>query len=176
MTVTINDPVDLRDGVWLVEWSSDLGSDTVFYVYVDGDLYAVTQLTWMTFSTSGSTESMVIKVLDEVAGADDPAWGARALMAWYAVAGTDYYLVEEYVASAWTEVQRIVDRGEGYFRWESRVLEDITTHQFRVTAMGTNGNLGTPTSLTILAVRHPNPPNVAFAWDDATQVVTISAA
>ena len=178
MTVTIDPPTDLGDGVFRVTWSTDQGDGTVFYVYLGGLFAFETQLTEWTFQTpaGGETAALHIEILDEEPGYDPEVLPGRALLCWYGVDDVDYYTVEEYVDSSWTERQRIIDRGEGYFRWRSRILEDVTTHQFRVTATGDNGNDSTALSLTIFMVRVPDKPRVTYAYDDGTRKVTISAA
>ncbi len=177
MTVTIQDPIDAGDGVWLVEWSTDLGDGTIFYIYVDGSLFTETTLTSWTFTvpSGGEDASLHVEILD--APKEDPvgAWPQTATIAWYAIGGTDYYKVEENV-SGWIERQRIQNQNLEYFVWTSRVLEDVTTHDFRVSAVGVNGNSSTVAALTILKVHNPIRPNVTITYADGTQKVTISAA
>lgn len=178
MTVTINDPVNAGDGVWFVTWSTDLGAGTIFYIYLDGLFLYETTLTSGTFTVPpGTTEetSLVLEILDEEKTAPVSTWPMTATIAWLAVDGADYYQVEEDV-SGWTVRKRIAAGNLEYYRWESRPLEDVTTHNFRVTAIGTNGNSSTVAALAILAVHNPTKPHVSISYSDSTHKVTISAA
>jgi hypothetical protein len=178
MTVTLNDPVSIGDGAWYVSWTTDQGDGTECFVYVNGDLYVQGPLLWtiVALPLGGGDETLHIEVLDAIKEDYAIVGPTVATLAWYSVTGTAYYTVEEYVDAAWTEKRRIQDRGEGYFRWDSRVLEDVTTHQFRVTAVGTNGNASAVAARTILIVRSPDRPDVTYAYSNATEKVTISAA
>jgi hypothetical protein len=172
MTVTIDDPVNAGDGVWYVTWSTDLGAGTTFYIYMDGVLLYSTILTSGTFTVPpGTTEetSLVLEILDEPKDAPTSAWPMCATIAWLAVDDVDYYQIEEDV-SGWT-VRKKLAGGKDYYRWESRPLEDVTTHSFRVVAVGTNGNSSTVASLTIYAVHNPSKPHVSISYSDATRKV-----
>lgn len=69
------------------------------------------------------------------------------------------------------------DRPTGnYFLWRSGVLADSTTHQFRVTPVGVNGNAGATKTFSLLMVRTPDVPAVTYAYDPGTGAVTIAAA
>ena len=174
MSVTIEQPQRVGPGAWRITWSSDL-SDPTFYVYRDGRLIATTALTSLVF-TIAAGESPVIEVFDDAATLPSTAFPGRVTLAWYAIAAVDHYRIDEYVASVWTQRRRIRDDGSGYFRWRSRFLKDVTSHQFRVVPVGTNGNAGTATSFTVLMVRHPDPPNLTTSYDSGTRQLTFTAA
>jgi len=174
MTVTIESQTIVGDDAVEVRWSSDLPAPQ-FFVYVDGKLLFATSLTSYIFVVPAGG-SIHLEVLDEAGAIAGPAWPARAIVAWFAVPGAVKYRVEELLAAVWTVRDEIVDRGEGYYRVTTRSLEDVTTHQFRVVAIGATLNESVATSLTILTVRHPSTPHVTFDYDEGTTEVLIDAA
>lgn len=165
--------------------ASSLGSPPPdgFRWYRDGALIAgPTDLAEMDFSVLAG-ESFVVEVLDD---ADlEPATGfpGRIRLGWPpADSTTQGYRVEEYVSGSWTERRRLQHQANvGWYRFESRFLEDVTTHQFRVIAVGINGNETTLFTKSVLLVRHPDAPvadanlETKIAYDGATpKTVTIT--
>lgn len=172
MTVTMNVPEQIDYRSWRVSWSSDV-EDPTFYVYVDGALYLTTMDT-ETIVTVDEGEVPIIEVLDDEDAIPTLAWPSRLTLCWYAEPDTGYYQVQEYVDEDWIARGNVSDRGEGYFKWQSRVLEDVTSHQFRIIPVGTNGNEGTARTFVCLMVRHPTPPDVSYAYSDSTHTVSIT--
>lgn len=189
MTLTMHNPVRLGDapasgsggGVYRFAWSSDQDEPT-FWVYRAGKLIQKSKATSIELTLKAG-ESAVLFVSEGEPAQLPTQWPGVASLHWDAASGTDYYLVEEYVSSSWVERARVRDRSvlnggseRNRFSWTSRTLEDVTSHQFRVTAVGTNGNSSTATSLTVLMVRKPDVPDVTFSYSNDTDKVTISAA
>ena len=179
MTVTLdaNTPQQIGRVTWRVSWSSSL-TDPTFYVYRDGLQVATTRATSIDLVVQPG-EQPVIEVLDSASESPLPSRPGNLTLAWYASAGTpvvDYYRVDEYVAAAWTERVRVQETGAGYYTWRSRFLEDVTEHQFRIVAVGENGNEATAASFTCLMVRHPDVPSVTYSYDKVTDKITVTAA
>ncbi len=172
LTIT---PVAGDGAVYRLSWSTTLtAAEVTFYVYRDGVLEGRTQArSWDAASTDG--ESPVYEVFDDAAAKPAFAWPGHATLCWYAAAGADYYLVEQFVGGAWAEAARVPDDGAGYFLWRSRPLADSTTRQFRVTPVGENGNAGATHAFSLLMVRVPDVPAVSYAYSPGTGAVTISA-
>ena len=172
--VTLEAPTQV--GRWSVRlrWSSDQ-EDPTFYIYRDGTLVATTKATERIFVLE-SGDAPVIEVFDSADDTPTTVYPSRFTLAWYAVAGADYYQVDEYVDSEWPACAKVTDDGAGYFKWTSRVLEDSETHQFRVIAVDAAGNESTATNLTALMVRVPDPSDVEYAYSETTDKVTVSAA
>ena len=174
MTVTINAPERISDGVWRFTWSSDLGGTPTFYLYLDGVLmYPTTETALDIYVSSG--ESVTLQVFDDAADSPDEIYSGRVTLGWQPIAGVDYYQIEEYVASVWTVRQKISENGSPWYSWRSRYLEDVTVHQFRIIPVGTNGNEGTPATFYVLMVRNPDAPALSFVFDTGTDKITIDA-
>lgn len=156
-------------------WTSTLGAGTTFYVYLDGQPVGETQVAeWLLSVAEG--EAPVVEVLDDPAQAPEPGFPGYLLITWYAVAGAERYLVQENVAGTWTTRSTVIEDGRGYYLVATRFLEDSTVHSFRVLPRGTNENNGVAAALTCLMVRHPDPPDVRFAYSSSTGAVTITGA
>ena len=157
-----------------VVYQSDLGGTPTFYLYLNGVAVGETQETAHVFQV-GEGAQIDIQIFDDAADEPERFFTGRIWVSWYHVTNAEYYDVYEYVGAAWVLRARIWDTGLGYFNWESRYLEDRTTHQFRVTARG-NGNDGTVTDTTVLMVRHPDPPDATWSYSNVTHKVTVVAA
>ena len=176
MVVTISEPIFVAVGQWLVEWSSSFGADARFWIYLNGSLIESNSPTTSMIVVLDSGGLAELEVLDAAVSDDDPTYPARTRIAWYAVDGAAQYRVEEYVSGDWTERKTFRSEDADFFVFESRILEDSTSHQFRVVPIGADANEGTPLSWTILMVRRPDPPNVTFSYSSGTGEVTIASA
>ena len=170
--VTIQSLKQVGINALLVEYSSDLPTPT-FYIYIDGILVTQTNQTEYMLLVS-STDNIIIEILDTAAAVPTEVFPGRIRLGWFWSDNTDYYRIDEYIASVWTERVKIKDN-TGYMDWQSRFLEDEQSHQFRLVPIGTNGNEGVAKEVTILMIRHPDTPDVSYAYSDSTNKVTITA-
>lgn len=149
------------------------------YVWQDGRLVATTTKREVQVQLSPG-EKVKIQVFDSASDRPADGFPGRAFLEWYdpALYGSPiaaaHYEVEEYVGSAWVLRQRIQDDGRGYYYWESRYLEDCTTHQFRVTAIAASGAESPVLEHAVLMVRYPDPPGATYTLDEETGVITVS--
>lgn len=153
-----------------VYYSSDLGGTPTFYIYVNGTLYMTTQSDKVYLPVpSDDSDGIVIEIFDSSSDSATPWWPRRFDLQWQKVDDIDYYKIEEYVDSSWTERAKVKDLNEEYKHWRSRVLDDVTTHQFRITPYGDNGETGSSLTLSGLMVRHPDSissaPDLAYSAD-----------
>ena len=172
MTVSINSTEKIDSSTWLVKWSSDLTTPT-FRIYRDSVLIKTTTQTQETFQVVKG-ESLLIEIRDDLS-TPSLAYPGQLTLSWLATPATEKYKIEELVSSVWTLRAEITHQGQGSFKWVSRFLEDVTTHQFRITPVGKNGNEGTPKNFSSLMVRHPDVPAKNFGYDGSvTKTVTIT--
>lgn len=174
MAATIDSVVQAGPRSWQVAWSSTL-SDATFYLYLDGTLADVTQATSRVFYV-GEGESLTLEVFDDSTTEPTAPGGGRVYLAWYAVADAERYVIEEYTGGAWVERATRLDTGEEYYRWRTRHLEDVTTHQFRVTALSEGDVSGTAANVSWFMVRVPDPPAVTYSYSETTHAVTVESA
>jgi hypothetical protein len=175
MAVTISEPVYLAPGQWFVEWSSSLGADAHFWIYLNGKLVEADVPTSSMVVLLDIAGTAHLDVYDVAPNVDDPLYPNRAMLSWYGVADVKKYRVEEYVGS-WTGVRTFQAEDGDFFAFETRVLEDDTTHQFRVVPIGEDGNEGTPISWDVLMVRHPDAPDVSLTYASGTGNLTVASA
>ncbi len=176
MTVTISEPAYIAPGQWLVEWTTDLGAGTTYWIYLDGMLLEADSPTTSMVVVLDGSNALELEVLDVEPLETDPVYPNRARFAWYGVTGAVEYRVEEYVSAAWTERKTFASEDADFFAFESRVLEDATTHQFRVIPIGADTNEGTALTFSVLMVRRPDPPVVSYTYASGTGKVTIASA
>ncbi len=171
--VTIQPPERIGNKTVLFRYSSDLGGTPTFYIYLDGIRIAETKLTQYEIAI-GINENSIVEILDDSDTQPQPVYPGRVRLGWFFVEDAQYYLIEEYVGAAWVPRRKVPDAG-GYHAWMSRFLEDCQTHQFRITPVGIDGNEGTAKTFTILMVRHPDVPDVAYSYSNSTNKVTVAA-
>ena len=176
MAVTLNTPTAVGEGSWEYTWSSTVSSPT-YYVYENGELVDVTVAESRIVRVDEGT-SVTVEVLDNSATSPEYAQGGYLYLCWYPALDFDvnYYEVAEYVDASWTVRQRVVDDGRGFYKWQTRWLEDETTHTFRVRAFGDNDNYGDPQIMYWTMARIPDPPQVEYDYSNTTHKLTISAA
>lgn len=172
MSVTIRTAKQIDDRSVRLTWSSD-GEDPTYYIWIDGVFAYETSLTEGVFPIVPGAAA-IIDVFDSSSDEPSVAYPGRFLIGWWPSDAVDYYRIDEYYDSAWLERARVIDNGEGFFTWRTRFLEDVTSHQFRIVPVGTDGNEGTATTFTSLMVRHPDPPDVSYSYDSGTTKITIS--
>jgi hypothetical protein len=153
-------------------WSSDLEAPS-YRVYVDGRLALETDLAEYLLRAEAG-EYPVIEVLDDPDALPESLHPPRLDLWWLAVLAADYYRVDEYVNAAWIERARLREDGSGAYRWRSRVLEDEAVHEFRVVAVGADGNEAMAVERSALMVRVPDPPDAAYVYDVEAGTVTMA--
>ena len=167
--VTMQPIIQVGAGSFLLRFSSDQG-DPIFYIYLDGILIAETTATEYTIAIAAGNQA-IVEVLDDADAEPTEVFPGNVRLGWFFVDGVDYYRIDEYIAGEWTQRARVTDN-QAYRSWQSRFLEDGGSHQFRVVAIGTDGNEATAREFTVLMVRHPDSPDVSYAYSAGT--VTIS--
>jgi hypothetical protein len=169
--VTIEKILRIGNDTWQVRYFSSL-QDPVFRIYIDGVQVAVTELTSINVPVAAG-EGAIIEILDDPDALPAEVFPGKVILGWPFVEGGSQYRIEEYVGGDWAEVARIKDNG-GYMKWQSRLLEDGQTHQFRIIPVAANGNEGTSREFAILMVRHPDVTDAGFEYSQTTKMLTIS--
>ena len=172
MTVTISAPDWLDDQTCVISWTSTISGAT-FYVYRDREFVTATGAASQQFRVVPG-EYLLLDVFDSSSTVPGYARAGRVYLCWYASAAASSYLVQEYVAAAWVDRQTIPDNGEGFFRFLTRYLEDGSDTSFQVLAIDAADNQATATPFAVVQVRHPEIPDVSYAYASGTAVVTIT--
>ncbi len=174
MVVTINQPQRVGTNTWRVTWASTF-STPVFRIFRDGIFIALTTTTEWDFVVA-TGEVPVIEILEDDGTSPQLSFPGRLTLSWRRVSDAASYRIEEFIGAQFEPVAIIPDDGRGHLTFDTRFLEDETSHQFQIVPIGTNGNDGTPVAFTALMVRHPDPPEVVYTYNPTDQKVTISAA
>lgn len=189
MSVTYAAPLQLAANTWRLTWSSSLGVPGVAFagyrIFKNGVQVGEETTAEQLDVTLQAGESLVIEVLDDADEEPSTGFPGRITLGWGPVepaSSIREYKVQEYVSAVWTTRKLVTEDGSPFYRFESRYLEDDTTHQFRVIPVGVNGNDGTALSFSALMVRHPDQPIADSALDSrftyngaVPKTVTISA-
>ncbi len=161
-------------------WRYDYSGTAPFRVYIDGQLWGGMSRTETFIIVQGDSdnEPVPIEVIDSTENESDVQqvkYPQRAILQWRSAEDTDFYLVERFVSGEWVVQRTIHSHPDAtYHRYESDQLADVTTHQFRITAVNSSGDQGEPIPFDVLTVRNPPPPEIAVALAGGT--ITVSAA
>jgi hypothetical protein len=117
-------------------------------------------------------ESVQLDVYDD-ATVPAATFPCRDTFQWEHADGSDYYEILEYVGAAWVVRGITRDIGQWIFRWKSRVLEDCTSHQFRVRSMGIYST-GEYKTFSAYMIRNPDHPQYTPSLDPDTGVLTFA--
>lgn len=159
----------LSGGSWLITATSDLPSPS-YYWYRDGLLVDVTLSNSRQFDLAVG-ENVQIDVLDDASALPAESYPARCLISTAPGEGVVKSRVEELVDGEW--VTRHTALGS-YVGYQTRVLADGETAQFRVIPVNAAGIDGRPKAFQVTMVRRPDPPDVTYTWDEETARVTLS--
>lgn len=171
MAITYSAPVRTSDRTVKLGFVSSLGASALKYVYQDGILIATTTAEEWIFQALPGT-ALIVEVLDDADALPEDVFPGRVTLGWHGEDNVESYLIEEFIDAAWTTRATILDDGSGYYAWTSRFLEDVTTHQFRITPTGTNGQTGAVRAFSAFMVRNPDTPVLSSAFDEGTGKVT----
>lgn len=155
---------------WLVTMASDLGGTPTFYVYLDGLLFATTTETEIEIPVP-LNRIVAVEVFDDPATSPSAFYPSTVTLRWTGQGNEAMFRIEKYEAAAWAVVGQVFARGV-LGRWESPVLADNTTHQFRVVPVDGTGRDGIPKEFTGLMCRYPDAPDVSISFSGGEFTVT----
>jgi ribulose bisphosphate carboxylase small subunit len=174
MAVTYNTPELISEitGIYRASWTSDQTSPT-YRIYIDGVLQARQQDAFWEIRPN-----QILEVLDTDDAVPSPAFPAYLVLDWRVQDDADQYRIEQWDGEAWGAVATLAaDHSRGAMAYYTSVLEDCTTHTWRVVPIDAAGNDGTAVQFVALLVRHPDVPSVSWAYNGSvTGTVTITAA
>ena len=170
MSVTVAQPVRIGDSQWMWSYTSGI-ADPTFRVWHHGDLIDESE---RTDALIDSVTEPVVEVFDDTTEPNQVAYPGRAVLQWYSIVGAGWYKIEQFVSGSWTLRDYLQDYGLGWYSWRSDWLDDVTTHQFRVTPMDADRNAGTAVAFSIFICRNPDTPTVALSY--ASGNLTVASA
>jgi hypothetical protein len=168
-------PIQVGPTDWRYRYWSSAGYYPYYYVYVDESLYCVDRTgTTVVHATPG--EKLSIEVTDDPDGTPASAESSRRTLEWSGVPTAAFYRIDEWISAAWTQRAIIPADGREVYRWQSRPLEDVAAHKWRVMPVGFNGRDGTARTLVHEMVRPEDSPQVEYSYAAGDSKVTITAA
>lgn len=151
------------DGTFRMRWASDQTPPLTFRVYLDGVLLS----TINSNVASGEVliqlspgEDKFFEVLEKDCQIPTIAFPGRFTLGWEGDTDVETYIIRVFENLAWTEKDRILNDGRGYFTWVSSYYADEFSFQARVVGLDSAGNEGTAAEKSVIQVRHPPVPVV----------------
>jgi len=161
-------------GHWLFSWS---GAPTdIFTVWLEGEQIDTVTGTEYDFAMDGYYDAPPpLEIVDDEDDAESDLYPPYAILQWRTVDGADSYLVEEYVDSAWEYRRSVRESGAGWYMYKTDMLDDLTSVQYRVSALNLRGSAGTAVSYTFTIARNPDTPEVAYTIDESNDLSVAAA-
>lgn len=178
MATTLSPPTKAGPAAWRYAWSGT----SPFYVYRDGKnvfgISSTTKTEWI-FENRDPYEPPVVEVIDSTettADVEQVEHPPYAILQWRGAANAVQYVLQEYDSDTglWKTWQSVRETGAGYYSFQTPVLDDQTTHTWRVVAMDAAENESYIVH-TLYMVRNPDPPTIDISYDAGTGDVTVSA-
>ena len=160
-------------GSWLFTWTA---GSAPYAVWLDGKLLT-SGLTAESYEYTGGEYVDTPPPVEILESGDTPKnqdYPPRYTIQWRGNVNAYAYVVQQYLSGTWTDVGFSIERGKGYYRYETLALADAESHQFKVIALDLYDNEGTAIAFTVSMVRNPAPPDVTLTMTAGDLVVSAS--
>lgn len=161
--------VDVRS--YLVRFLSGLGAEK--FLYLDGMLWKRSLEDFVIVTPPLGLE-LTLQAFDSSSDVPDPVFPGRIALRWFGVVDAVDYVVERKKDGEWDEAMRIRSVGFVPYRWTSGLLDDVTTHLYRVLSVSVSGKVSVVKEQAVFMVRKPSDPGVAYSYDEVLDELTIS--
>lgn len=161
MATTINAPVQTGPTQWRFTFSSDL-TDPTYYIYVNGDLVTQTRETFYDL-TVGINTQIQFDVLDVADDLPEEFFPGTMTLRWDGTPDATSFRIEQYVGSEWVAKYVVIADDSRVFHYESELLDDSETHQFRIVPIDNEGRDGTILEFEAEMCRYPDEPSQAMS-------------
>lgn len=152
-------------------YGSTLTSPT-YYRYINGELVDSTTAEFFEVTIEPG-ETIQFSVFDDPDDVPPTAYCGRVRLQWRTVDGATEYLIQHYEGGAWVTKGTVEDeQGATDLSYLTGMQDDDTVHQFQIVPVGVNE--GTPRTISILVVRHPDAPDASYSYNGLTGVVTVT--
>ncbi len=171
MPAVITDVTRLGPGSYTYTWTITTAPSTIFQ---DGnELASGLDEDILTYSVTGADteEPPVLEIvdshdLDNVKGVLSEQFPPFAIVQWRSIDPTiELFEVWQKIATVWTLVKRVSDNDNGYYRFVSLKLTDVTTHEFRVRKVDVQEYTSPYAQFEITMVRVPDAPSIDHSYD-----------
>jgi hypothetical protein len=165
------------DGTWTFSWTST-GAPS-YNIVLNGLLLnntAGNTYTWA--GTAYQTSPPPLEIVPLVTGRElalSQRWKPYLIMQWYGEPAAAGYTVQFFSGGQWVNVITISETGQWLYTYQTPMLTDETTYQFRVFAFDQYGNQSVARTFTRYVVTPPAPPAVAIGYNPLGSMITVSA-
>lgn len=145
---------------FLFSFASDL-TDPTFYIYINGEFVTETNETEYEVTAPLNTQFQ-FEVFDDEDDVPTEFFPGTLTLRWDGTPDSTQFRVDEYVDSAWAAKRVVIADDRRVFHYDSELLDDSTTHQFRVVPIDTQGRSGTILEFEAEMCRYPDTPSQAI--------------
>jgi hypothetical protein len=162
---------NLGNGGWeLTSNPSDL-SDPTYYAVRDGVLFSQNKTGVFRFQLQPG-ERLRVEIVDDLLDISEDAYPGRGWLQWDTAPTATSYRIDQWVASAWTQVSQLQASTLSVYDYITDFLDNLTQYKFRVVPI-IAANDGYAREYDFYMHRRPNEPTVnSFAYDSGTNTIT----
>lgn len=176
MTVSISSITKAGPYAWRYEWTGMSPFDV--YQVATGDLL-LSQTTdtsiIVNHTDDGEPPALEIRDADSTGTPETIKYSPVATLQWRGNSAWSLYRIEYYSGAAWTTIANVPEIGAGYYKYSYGPLDDVTTHQFRITPIDDRDYEGYPLPYDFFIRRNPPEPSITATYDSGTGDITIAA-
>lgn len=174
MALTYSSVVKIGRQSWRYSWAA---TTAPYRVYLRGALIATTAAVEYDIEEAGATdEPPILEILDATEGAAETVtYPHHAVLQWRGDETASIYRVQEYIESAWTTRETVLETGVGYYHYTTEQLADVSTHLWRVQAIDDYNNASAALAFSVRIARNPDAPDITVTYDAVNEELDIAA-
>jgi hypothetical protein len=169
--VEVTESRRISSRVWRL-WFAAIGAGKSYYVWRDRTLISKSIRNWIDIDVGGEGE-VTVEVFDAATDLPGPCYPGRVFLQWEQVAEAGSYRIYELVDEAWVLRGAVAEYGKWIYTWESGVLEDVTEHRFKISAVVDERETDVK-EFGFFVVRVPDWPKVTYSVDPETLELTVA--
>ena len=162
---------NLGNGGWKVTSNPSDLSDPTYYALRDGVVFSQNKTGAFYFQLQPG-ERLRVEIVDDLLEASGADYPGRAWLQWDTAPTATSYRIDQWVASAWTQVSQLQASTLSVYDFITDFLDNLTEYKFRVVPIIAS-NDGYAREYEFLIHRRPNEPTVdSFSYDSGTNTIT----
>lgn len=163
----------LSSGAWRFEWDAESGE--TYEAWLDGVLLERPEDGIFECQAEGYLDEPPPVEIVKTGESENEEHPPYLLLQWKRLPTATAYVIEQYVGSAWVTKQYVMENGSAYYQHRTPAGTDGALNIWRVKALNSIGDAGTPIEFQLLLVRNPAPPEVAVEYESTGDLVVSEA-
>lgn len=184
MNILFTNILPRPNGAWLFTWApvdGALSYRVILFGRVLNPALASTQYLYnQAIPAEYSTYPPPLEVVTDSDVAVSEIYKPFVILQWYGSQSNirvAYYAIQQFISGSWRDGNRIPENGSYVYTLTTPVLTDGVTYNFRIVAVGPNGQESCTLPFQIVMVCNPRlvEPSIDISYDDASQSVLVTS-